>query len=60
MKPGDIYCVQMLGYDEPWRCRIASKRVSPVGSILIEWLDGPLAGRPANIGKEFLREWTEQ
>lgn len=56
MKAGDIYLVNVLGYGKPWRCRIVSKRASAVGSLRVEWLDGPLAGREANVGKEFLIE----
>ena len=55
-KPGDIRFVVMAGYDRPWRCRIASKRASKVRSYRIEWLDGPLAGRSANVAKEYIQK----
>lgn len=55
-KPGNIRFVTMVGYDAPWRCRVASKRASSVGSFRVEWLDGPLAGRSANVAKEYLQK----
>lgn len=54
MKPGEIRRVNVLGHAKPWRCRVVSKRASKVGSFRVEWIDGPLAGREANIAREYL------
>lgn len=55
MKAGDVLSVTVLGYGKPWRCRVVSRRVPASGNVRVEWLDGPLAGREANIAREFLR-----
>ena len=56
MKHGDIRRVtveQMDGTRPTWMLRVVKQAAH--GAYLVEWLTGPLAGREARVGQEYMR-----
>jgi hypothetical protein len=51
MKSGDVRRVRVIDR-QTWVCRIIKRALH--GAYLVEWLTGPLAGREARVGQEYM------